>query len=200
MAIYQQVLREDYHRLHPALQKRYQFPFRGNGMMHKITGGPKWLYPLFLGGVACKLLFPERGENIPFTIVNSVRTGPGGEQQVHWERVFYFPGKKRWFNALMSLDGDRNVIKDYLGEPGLFYSDLTFYVTDCGNLRIESGNQRLVIGKLEIPLPKILQGLASVEESFDETKGIFTIQVEVTNPLIGPLFSYEGEFVSDERL
>lgn len=200
MAIYQEVLREDYHRLHPALQKRYQFPFRGSGMMNQITGGPKWLYPLFLGGVACKLLFPERGENIPFTIVNSVRTGAGGEQQVHWERVFYFPGKKRWFNALMSLDGDRNVIKDYLGEPGLFYSDLTFNVTDRGSLRIESGNQRLVIGKLEIPLPKILQGLAFVEESFDEAKGIFTIRVDVTNPLIGHVFSYEGEFVSDERL
>ncbi|MEK3805569.1 DUF4166 domain-containing protein [Metabacillus sp. SLBN-84] len=200
MAIYQQVLGEDYHRLHPALKQRYQFPFRGSGMMHQITGGPKWLYPLFLGGVAYKLLFPEKGENIPFTIVNSMRTGTGGEQQVHWERVFYFPGKKRWFNALMSLDGERNVIKDYLGEPGLFYSDLTFHVTDCGNLRIESGNQRLVIGKLEIPLPKILQGLASVTESFDETKGIFTIRVEVTNPLIGPVFSYEGEFVSDERL
>lgn len=76
------------------------------------------------------------------------------EEQIHWERTFYFAEKKRYFNALMSLDHKRNVIKDYLGEPHLFYSDLSLSCTNDGGLQIDLKDQRLVIGKVEIPLPK----------------------------------------------
>ena len=50
--------------------------------------------------------------------------------QIYWERIFHFGNKKRYFNALMSLDAKRLVIKDYLGDPPLFYSDLAFIVTE----------------------------------------------------------------------
>lgn len=202
MSIYKQVMGEQFYQLHPMLQKRYEFPggntFTGKGMMRIIEGGPKWLSPFFRIGVKFKLLFPERGENIPFKIVNTPGTGRIGEEQIHWERIFYFRRKKRYFNALMSLDPDRNVIKDYLGEPHLVYSDLSLAATSDGDLRIESKRQRLVLGPLEIPLPKLFQGLATVTEKFVEEKGAYSIKVVVRNPLVGTLFSYEGEFTTDD--
>lgn len=199
MSIYKQVLGEDFIRLHPMLQKRYDLTessvFKATGTMKEIKGGPKWLYPLFRLGVYWKLLFPERGRDIPFTITNTARLGPAGENQIHWERIFHFGAKERYFNALMSLDEERFVIKDYLGEPPLVYSDLAFEVSEEGAITIHSLNQRLVLGKVELPLPRILQGLATVTERYDEDNHVFRINVDVRNPLIGHVFSYEGEFV-----
>ncbi|GKV68625.1 hypothetical protein NCCP2716_11230 [Sporosarcina sp. NCCP-2716] len=89
------------------------------------------------------------------------------------------------------------VVKDYLGEPPLLYADLQFTVVSRYELRIESLNQRLVLGKMEIPLPRFLQGLATVVESYDELQGVFRICVDVKNPMLGKVFSYEGEFTPD---
>ncbi|WP_432360021.1 DUF4166 domain-containing protein [Sporosarcina sp. UB5] len=201
MSIYKKVLGDDFARLHPMLQMRYDIAdgssFKATGTMKEIKGGPRWLYPLFRLGVNWKLLFPERGKNIPFLIKNTVRHGDNGESQIHWERIFQFGSTKRYFNALMSLDEKRLVIKDYLGEPPLVYSDLAFDVSDDGSLKISSLNQRLVLGKIEVPLPKLLQGLATVTERYDEANAVYQINVNVRNPLIGHVFSYEGEFVQD---
>ncbi|MGN7388084.1 DUF4166 domain-containing protein [Sporosarcina sp. SAFN-015] len=201
MSIYKKVLGNDFNKLHPMLQQRYDFAggrsFEATGTMIEIKGGPKWLYPLFRLGVNWKLLFPERGKNIPFSIKNRALIGANGDSQIHWERIFYFGMKKRYFNALMSLDETRLVIKDYLGEPPLVYSDLAFDVSDEGAITIHSLNQRLVLGKIEVPLPKLFQGLATVTECFDEMNNVFRIAVIVRNPLIGHLFSYEGAFVQN---
>lgn len=201
MSIYKKVLGNDFNRLHPMLQKRYDLDvgstFAATGIMKEIKGGPLWLYPLFRLGVYWKLLFPERGKNIPFSIINRARIGSDGESQIHWERVFHFGMTKRYFNALMSLDEIRLVIKDYLGEPPLVYSDLAFEVSDEGAITIRSLNQRLVLGKIEVPLPKLLQGLATVTEHYDDADEVYQIYVKVRNPLIGHVFSYEGEFVQN---
>jgi hypothetical protein len=202
MSIYKQILKKQFYTLHPMLQKRYEFaghtPFKATGVMKTIKNGPKWLYPLFWLGVQRKLLFPEHGSNISFTIVNTPCFGANGEEQIHWERIFYFGHKKRYFNALMSMDPKRHIIKDYLGEPSLLYSDLSFFVSLEGHLKIESRKQRLVVGRIEIPLLKMFQGITTVTEKYIEESRVFQINVDVRNPLIGLIFSYEGEFTADD--
>lgn len=203
MSIFKEVIGADFTRLHPMLQKRYDLSegniFKASGIMNEIKGGPKWLYFLFQAGVKRKLLFPEHGKAIPFSITNQASVSADGQREVHWERIFHFGGKRRYFNALMSFDPDRRVIQDYLGEPPLFYSDLAFTVTDEGSLTIESLGQRLVLGKIEIPLPKLFHGLATVSEKYNEEKKVYEIAVTVRNPLIGVVFAYEGMFVPDEN-
>lgn len=197
-SIYEKVLGTEFQKLHPMLQKRYQIregnPIIAKGKMYHITGGPKWLYPLWMIGTMCKLVFPERGENIAFTITNKAYRTEKGIEEVYWNRAFYFPKKTRYFNARMSLDTKRNIIKDYLGDPSPLYSDLRLTVEKGGELTIDSVKQRLVIGKLEIPLPKWLYGVATVKEAYDEEMGAFTISVHVHNHLIGTIFAYEGVF------
>jgi hypothetical protein len=204
MSIYLKALGDQFHQLHPMLQKRYaiskQHAFRGSGVMKKISGGPRWLYPIFYLGTKTKLLFPERGTNIPFQIKNTSRIGASGKEEVHWQRTFSFGQKKRHFNALMTLDEERLMIEDYLGEPALMYSDLSFKVNgDDGSMTIQSLNQRMVLGRKEIPLPQFFQGLATVTERYLEDRESFHIHVTVKNPIIGTVFSYEGEFTSDNE-
>lgn len=201
LSIYEKVLGADFYQLHPKLQKRYHLVegdrLVAHGHMKEIVGGPKWLYPLWLLGTKFKLVFPERGKNIPFTITNRSYQTANGTEEVHWERQFRFPNKDRYFNAVMSLDAQRNVIKDYLGEPAPLYSDLRLTVDEAGNLHMESVKQRLVIGKLEIPLPKLFHGVARVEESYDEQAENYRISVHVANKVLGDIFRYEGVFQID---
>lgn len=202
MSIYRQILGNTFEQLHPMLQQRYAFqndkPFIARGVMNNITTGGKWKYPLLWLGTKCKLLFPEQGSKVPFQIVNTPYISENGEVLVHWERTFYFEKKTRYFNALMSIDEEGKVIKDYFGEPRIFYSDLLFQVTTDGGLHITSKRQRIVLGTIEIPLPRILQGMAIVSERYNDHKEVFQIKVEVKNPLLGLIFAYEGEFQPHE--
>lgn len=202
-SIYEKVLGTTFRNMHPKLQKRYRIVegdvLTAKGEMKQIVGGPKWLYPLWLLGTLCKLVFPERGENIPFTITNRAYRAADGLEEVHWERAFQFPRKTRYFNAVMSYDPKRQIIKDYLGEPSPLYSDLKLTVHADGSLEMVSVKQRLVIGKLEIPLPKLFHGVARVRESYDEQSEHYRISVHVANKIIGDVFSYEGVFQIDEK-
>lgn len=198
MTIYQTLLGDDFRRLHPKLQKRYMLPkgepFYAAGTMLKIQTGAKWLKPFMKLAARWQFLFPESGRNVPFTIKNTCRSLPSGEEEVYWERTFYFEKVTRHFNAFMTIDTENRVVKDYLGEPRLFYSDLHFTVTPKGRLVIRSGSQRLVMGKLEIPIPNVLRGMVQVEEGYDEAREVFTIRVHIRNRIVGRLMTYEGEF------
>ncbi|MBN3553960.1 DUF4166 domain-containing protein [Fictibacillus nanhaiensis] len=198
MTIYQNLLGEDFKRLHPQLQSRYALPknkpFCASGKMTLVQSGTGWLYPFLKLATKRKFLFPESGNNIPFTIRNTSRSLSHELDEVYWERTFYFDHVTRYFNAFMTIDSERKVVKDYLGEPSLFYSDLHFNVTPEGHLNIRSGVQRLVIGKLEISIPSFLRGVVEVEEGYDDTREVFTIRVHIQNRIVGRLMAYEGEF------
>jgi hypothetical protein len=85
-------------------------------------------------------------------------------------------------------------VNDYLGEPSLFYSDLKMGVTPEGHMHIRSGLQRFVMGHLEIPILRLLEGVVTVEEGYDDAREVFTIQVDIRNRIVGRLMAYEGEF------
>ncbi len=198
MTVYQDLLGEDFQRLHPKLQERYALPidkpFNGVGMMSKIETGAFWLKPFFKLATRWKFLFPENGKDVPFSIKNTCRPLPTGEAEIYWERTFYFKEITRHFNAFMTVDTKRGVVKDYLGEPSLFYSDLKFTVTPEGRINIRSGPQRIVIGNLKFQILRLLEGVVNVEEGYDDAREVFTIQVDIRNRIVGRLMAYEGEF------
>jgi Domain of unknown function (DUF4166) len=200
VTIYKELLGTEFQKLQPKLQERYMLPvgqaFKGTGTMAKIEAGPAWLKPFLTYAVRRKFLFPESGHDVPFTIKNSCRHLKSGITEVYWERTFFFEEAARHFNAFMTIDAGRGVVKDYLGEPSLFYSDLKLSVSPQGGLRIRSGFQRLIAGKIEIPLPSLLRGEVAVEEGFDEVRGCYTIKVDIHNKLIGRMMTYEGTFTA----
>ncbi|MDQ0269745.1 DUF4166 domain-containing protein [Cytobacillus purgationiresistens] len=198
MSIYQKALGEQFYQLHPMLQKRYLFlnqsSFQAKGTMKEVKTGSLLLKPLLHLGISRKLLFPEQGKNIQFQITNTPYLNEQGEEQIYWERVFDFENNQRFFNATMSWDSRSGIVKDYLGDPPIVYSDLHFQVKADQSLLIRSGKQRMIVGKQEISIPKWFQGIAEVEEKFQEDNDSYSIAVKVKNPLFGLIFSYEGEF------
>jgi len=198
LTIYSALLGENFQKLHPKLQDRYALPlnqpFHAKGVMHQIQNGNKLLYPFYHLAAKTNFLFPESGENIPFTLMNRCIINHNKEAEVEWVRTFQLPGVLRKFNAKMTIDPQKQIVKDYLGDLSFLYSDLLFSITEEGFLMINSGEQRIRIGKREIPIPKMLRGRVTVLEGYDEDKGVYTIHVSIYSDLVGRIMMYAGEF------
>lgn len=197
-SIYETLLGDSYKKMHPKLQKRYrlndQSGFIGKGMMDSITGGTFIVRQFLRLGVRFRLFFSERGNDIPFTIVNTVKKNEQGQQIVEWRRTFEFHNVSRHFDAVMYLDDYKQEIIDEFGMPSVMTATLAFHVDECGAVHITSKKQWLQLFGKRIPLPKCLYGVAHIVETFDNEKDCFLISVHVHNPLAGTVFSYSGSF------
>jgi len=197
--MYERLLGDSYKKLHPKLQKRYEITeensFTGEGKMDEIYGGSFFVKLILKIASKFRMFFSERGKEVPFTIHNTAERDEHGNELVRWNRTFYFHNKKRYFNAVMQLDEESNEIVDCFGEPHLLVSTLNFYIDEKGGMHISSKKQWFFMFGKKVPLPRFLYGEANIVESYDETLQCFRIHVQVSNPLIGSLFSYKGTFV-----
>ncbi len=198
-SIYQQVLGADFDRLHPEIQKRFGFSSSdgiasiGRGTMSEVWRGPFYTLPFLYIGTWRRIMFPEVGRNIPFTIENYAYRDSMGRETVSWVRTFDSTRVRR-FDAYMIRSARHNRIIDYLGSHQHLAVDIDLAVDDDGGLRLTSGSQRFYEGLVGFRFPGLFTGVAQVREWFDDTTGRHQILVDVRNRLWGRLFGYRGSF------
>jgi hypothetical protein len=204
-SIYQEVLGEDFARLHPKMQWRFGFASGdgtcqiGTGIMETVWRGPWWTLPFLMLGSTRRVLFPSRGRHVPFTISNYAYVDDFGRETVTWSRRFKMKRRIRAFDATMIRSTSRGVIIDYLGTHQHLAVDIACSVDDRGAMCIETGEQRFYEGPIAFRFPALLTGQSVVREWWDETEGRFKIDVNVSNRFFGPLFGYRGTFDVVER-
>ncbi|MBN6038669.1 DUF4166 domain-containing protein [Amycolatopsis sp. 195334CR] len=202
MTIFERAFGTDFARLHPRVRQRLNLGtatgigMLGHGVMDRIWRGPVYTAPFLRLGTTRHILFPEQGENVPFTIENYPYVDSFGRETISFVRTFDLPGKRRRFDAQMVFDPTCGRIVDYLGTHQHVATELRLKVREDGGFRISSGEFRLREGPLRTVLPARVSGTATVDEWFDEEIGQFRIQVEVTNPRFGPVFGYHGRFAA----
>lgn len=198
-SIYQRVLGSDFGRLHPQIQRRFGFSSVdrvvsvGTGVMEEIWRGRAYTIPFLYVGTWRRIMFPEYGRNVPFTIENYAFLDAYGRETVTWVRKFHNPRRRR-FDAYMTYSERRGGIVDYLGSHQHLAVDLDLSVDERGGLRIRSGAQRFYEGAIRFSFPMFFSGIADVCEWYDDSLGEFRIDVTVSNPTWGPLFGYRGSF------
>lgn len=198
-SIYQRVLGPEFARLHPRIQERFGFSSAdgvtsiGRGTMERLWHGPFWTLPFLMLGTVRRIMFPERGADVPFTIRNYAYVDSLGRETVTWIRDFA-TRKPRRFDAYMILSEARGIIVDYLGTHQHLAVDLELSVMENGGLRLVSGEQRFYEGPISFRFPMLFSGVAEVREWFDDEIGRFRIEVVVSNPTWGRLFGYSGTF------
>jgi hypothetical protein len=75
-SIYQRVLGSEFQKLHPQIQRRFGFSSDdntasiGRGVMEELWIGRLYTLPFLYLGTWRRIMFPERGKDIPFTIEN----------------------------------------------------------------------------------------------------------------------------------
>jgi hypothetical protein len=210
-SIYERVLGTDFQRLHPKIQERFGFSSAdriasiGTGTMERIWHGAFYTMPFLYLGTWRRIMFPERGEFVPFTIRNYAYADAYGRETVTWIRSFGTRNPRR-FDAYMIYSESRGRIVDYLGTHQHLAVDIELSVDERGGLCLRSGAQRFYEGPLAFSFPLLFSGVAEVCEWFDDAGGRFHIEVNVRNRTWGPLFGYRGAFdvaweqVSDGRV
>jgi hypothetical protein len=198
-SIYQRALGSDFEKLHPKIQERFGFDSEdrmasiGSGVMDEIWRGRFYTIPFLYLGTWRRIMFPEYGEDIPFTIENYAYRDSFGRETVTWVRTFE-SRKRRRFDAYMIYSESRGCIVDYLGSHQHLAVDLDVSVDERGGMCIRSGAQRFYEGRIAFSFPLIFSGIAEVCEWYDDEAQKFRIQVEVTNQTWGRLFGYRGSF------
>ena len=209
--IYRRAMGSDFERLQPELQEYFalapgmgQYGV-GEGVFEIVGCRQSWLRPLLKLTSGEEAFFPEYGEGIRFRIENHAHLDPFGRSSLTARREIFFPGITRLFHDTTSLiestlgDSPRNPrLVDYVGRYRRLVTDLDLGVTDEGRLRGISGNSRLFLGPLRIPLPNALDAKAFAEQWWDAAEQKHRIQVKVIQPQVGLVLVYAGRF--DYRL
>lgn len=198
-SIYERALGDAFKQLHPRIQERFGYNSQnkiasiGRGVMERIWYAKWAAFPLYIGTTR-HIMFPQGGRNVPFTIENYAYRDSFGRETVTWIRKFKFPNQVRRFDATMIYSEQRHGIVDYLGNKQHLAVDLTISAEANGGIRIRSGDQRFYERWLQFRFPPAFTGIADVCEWYDDTLQQYKISVEVNNPLLGPVFRYNGAF------
>ena len=199
MSIYREVLGSEFERLHPQIQKRFGFSSAdevasiGTGVMDELWHGRFYTLPFLYLGTWRRIMFPERGKQVPFKIQNYAYRDGFGRETVTWIRTFQTRRPRR-FDAYMINAKQRGKIVDYLGTHQHLAVDIDMSVDERGGLRLKSGEQRFYEGPVAFRFPMFLSGIADVCEWYDDEIEKFRIEVQVNNQYWGPLFGYRGRF------
>ena len=203
-SIYERALGGDFSRLHPQIQRRFGFSSTdgvaavGCGVMDEVWKGRFYTEPFLHLGSWRRIMFPETGRDIPFTVENYAFLDRFGRETVSWIRTFASRRTRR-FDAYMVYSHARRRIVDYLGSHEHLAVDIDLSVDETGGLRLRSGSQRFYEGLIGFDFPMLFSGVADVREWYDDAAGCFRISVDVRNSVWGPLFGYHGRFSVDWR-
>ena len=201
-SIYQKALGKDFCRLHPKIQERFGFSSIdgvaciGRGVMDEVWHGRLYTLPFLYVGSWRRIMFPERGQSIPFTIENYAYVDDFGRETVTWIRRFQTKRARR-FDAYMIYSEQRKRIVDYLGTHQHLAVDIELSVDEKGGLRLRSGAQRFYEGPIGFSFPLLFSGLAEVCEWYDDSIQKYRIEVNVHNRTWGRLFGYRGSFETE---
>ncbi|MFC6976602.1 DUF4166 domain-containing protein [Halomicroarcula sp. GCM10025709] len=138
------------------------------------------------------LLFPERGEAVPFT-VTTAGVEVAGREALITQRAFTFESTTRRFDSLTVYDDDRDRLFDFLGRGGHIVSELHPRV-ESGELVIEGGKQWARVAGRYLPLAGPMAATVEVRDNFLDGEDRFRVRAEVTNPLVGEILGYSGTF------
>ncbi|WP_018256104.1 DUF4166 domain-containing protein [Halomicrobium katesii] len=194
--VYAAKLADETDHLHERVRDRYalastdEYVCVGRGEMD-ITRGTL-LLPGLYAMPHWNLLFPERGEAVPFT-VTTAGVEVAGREALITQRAFTFESTTRRFDSLTVYDDDRDRLFDFLGRGGHIVSELHPRV-ESSELVIEGGKQWVRVAGQYLPLAGPMAATVEVRDNFLDSEDRFRVRAEVTNPLVGEILGYSGTF------
>ncbi len=161
--------------------------------MDSVWRGPWFMVPFLAIGATRRVMFPESGTHVPFTVCNYAYVDSRGRETLTWSREFEFRRPRR-FDETLVYSERRGCAVIYAGTHQHVAVDLELSVGPRGELLGRSGGQRLFAWGARIPFPMLVSGIATICESYSEERARFEIEVSITNRVFGRIFGYRGHF------
>lgn len=170
----------------------------GRGVYEFAGPSTRWLAPLFACTARAHALFGERGRNVGLTVVNVPHRDARGRICLSSTRSFAFAGVTRTMEDTM-LAGRDGLLHDFLGRRRFLEVSLRLGVSAEGWLRMRSVGTWLWVGRMRIPIPRMLSARVDLTERWDSAAESQRVHVTLTHPVLGRVFEYRGSFVYDPR-
>lgn len=198
--VYERALGSAADDLHPKVRDRYGIGpdddriCVGRGLMD-ISRGTHML-PVLYTMTKENLLFPEGGNDVPFSVTTAGYRTDAGHEALSTSRVFEFDRTTRRFDSLTVWDADSGRLFDFLGRHGLIATELHPRV-ESGALVIDAGAQWLRAGTRYVPIPGPLAASTEVRDRYVEDDEQFHVTATVESTLTGHILSYRGAFTQE---
>lgn len=203
ISAYKEQMGEDYHKLHPQIQKRFDFStangvaFIGKGVMDRIWTGNRLTVSLLKLLSKSSILFPKTGTNIPYEIHNYPYRDSFGREVHSLNRVFYFPDGEQRFDGTALYSEKHQQIIEYLGLNHKLFFKMDLFAEANGAIRFKSGKQYTFLFGKKIRIPALFTGNIDLVEWFDDAENRFYLDLKVSTKLLGPLFGFTGWFEAE---
>ncbi|TYL39774.1 DUF4166 domain-containing protein [Natronococcus pandeyae] len=200
--LFEREVGEGWIRLHPRVRERYGLESGdsriavGVGRMDELERHPLALPALWLGTVD-DFLFPEAGTDVPFTITTEPFVDAAGNEALFLRRRFE-TSPPRTFVDTLRWNPARGCITDLFGRRGVVAADLQIEAAE-GALALSIGTQWLRVGERYLALPEHLSTDGRLRDWYDDAMEEYRVAAEITNPLLGTVFGYEGTFENEFR-
>mgnify|MGYP000571303442 CR=1 FL=1 len=150
-----------------------------------------------LGDWQRNLLFPESGDDVPFSVTTVAYRDEAGHEVMTTRREFEFESTRRRFDSLTVWDADAGRLLDFLGLGGPIVSELHPRVED-GALVVEGGRQWLRVRGRYLPMPGPLAATVEVRDRYEETDESYHVDA-VVETVAGEVLSYRGAFTQERE-
>ncbi|SEQ81432.1 DUF4166 domain-containing protein [Natrinema salaciae] len=200
--LFEREIGDDWRTLHPRIRDRYGLESGtgreavGTGRMYELDRSPLAVPALWLGSLD-DFLVPERGTDVPFTIVTSPFVDAAGNEALVLRRRFE-TSPPRTFVDTLRWNPDRGCLTDLFGRSGHLAADVRIGADD-GALALSIGTQWLRVNGRYVELPSPLSVDGTLRDWYDDDAGRFRVSAAITNPLLGTVFGYDGVFENDLR-
>ena len=192
-SVWERAFGDRLHALSPGLRTYFSLPPEGRSGygtgVYEVAGSRlRWLWPALAFLAWRRILFPEYGRDVPFTVVNT----PTPHGTLRAVRTFEFTGRTReMVDEMRIVDGH---LHDFLGRRGGLEARLAATVDD-GMLRLTTTRLWLHLGAVRLPLPNVAR-IALTERTLDAGQHV---DVALRSPLLGVWFEYRGAFTYELR-
>jgi hypothetical protein len=200
MSAYRTQMGLDFEKLHPQIQKRFDFSTANNiaiigkGTMEKIWNGNKLAVFVLKLLSKSNILFPRIGENIEYEIHNYPYFDQGGREVHSMNRVFFFPDEEQRFDGTALYSEKKKQIVEYLGLSHDMVFEMELSAEENGAIKFTSGRQFAFFLGLQFPVPSFVRGDIELLEWYDDDSQRFYLDLKVKSKLLGPLFGFSGWF------
>jgi len=200
VSIYRQALGAQWDRLHPVIRRHYDLKA---GEKREVEGTlhvhhMRMLTPILHITSRFGLLFPEQGRNVHTTLINEAADDAHGQSIVAWKRCLHFKRsdgteRKRRFDSVVKLlprGADELLLERVALNQAVA---MRVNVDERGALIYESAGFYTIVGEILIPVPTPSR-LFIREWAHPTEPDRFCMGFQMTVPLFGDVFGYEGDF------
>lgn len=202
-SIVQRALGPRFAALHPMIQRQYALTSSdglacvGRGVMEEVWRGRWHVVPFLQLGATRRVMFPEVGRAVPFTVSNYAYRDGFGRETLTWLREFEIGSVRRRFDETLVYSERRQRAVVYAGTHQHLAVELELGADDDGAFRLRTAAQRLYEWRVGIKIPLLFSGSADVRESYSDERERYEVEVNISNPLWGRIFGYRGWFTLD---